>query len=478
MHQATTSSPLSSPDSRVCVSDPEFESESTRTNSAALESPLGGTSPTVTTDRTSPDSPDDCVGEDVHAKDADAMEISGDSKMTTSIVASVDDTEIATPAKKRTRERKFWFRNLSPVRTRSSTGSLPGSSKKSQIQTPPRKVVYVTPAKPRKPRATLTPISTVKSNPRRKHKSSPTGRAQKRSRKSSALEDKQVDDDVVMSDAELAAEVDGKDGESDYEDKVKTPGLSDYGDSSPGGFYDEQDNDDNAKPVESAPRDRVKTPGISGDEASSPGGWYDDQNADPFSKRNESVSWDEVKTPGASSDEASIHGGYCGDRDTSSLTDLDESASGGGVNTPDVSDSETECLGGSQSELSVGNGSKTSVKVVSQSSMEAPDEGSSDFQARENGAEGLKESEAAISNSELKLGKINPTEYQVENIPSVQKHHHHDGVELKSKPEVSPPPKKHQDPDEGPDLEEQEAERSDRSGETGESWVEVCMSEV
>ncbi|KAG0138580.1 hypothetical protein HOY82DRAFT_595732 [Tuber indicum] len=514
MRPTTTSSPLSSPDPQACVSEPEFESESTRTNSTALESPSEGVSPTITTDRTSPDSPDNYIGEkDMHAKDADAMEISEDGKTTTSIAASVGKTESTIPARKRTRERKFWYRNLSPVRTRSSTGSLPGSSKKSQVQTTPQKVGYVTPVKPRKPRATPTTTSTIKkSNPRHKRKSPSAGKARKRSRKSSALEDKQVDDDVIMGDDGEAPEVNGKDGESAYEDKAKTPGPSDDGHSSPGGFYDEQDTETYAKPDESAPRDRVKTPGNSGDEASSSGGWHDSQNTDSCAKRDESVPRDGVKTPGISDDEASSPGGYyydaprtgfysnpnesapgsgvktpgiSGDEASSPggyyydaprtgfYSNPNESAPGSGVKSPGVSDSETEYPGCGQSERLAGNGSGTPVKVDPQSLIGTSDEGSTDFQARENGAEGLKESEAAFSNGELKHEKINLTEHQVENIPSVQ-NHHDDGIEPKSKPEVSPL-KKHQDPDEETDLETQEeVGRGDCSRETGEGG-EVCV---
>ena len=274
MDRATTSPPCPSPGPHSCVSEPGFGSGPTQTTSAILDPPPGGIAPTITADNAGPGSSYDSYGDkNIHAEGANAMQSSEDNKTTSLTATDTDDTEVTTSGKKRTRQRKFWFRNLSPVRTRSSTGSLPGISKNSHIQTTPQKVEDVTLAKPRKPRGTPSTTSAVKKpNPTRKRKSAPVGRARKRSRKSLTRGDKRVEGGV--GDGGQAAEIDGKDDGSDYEDKVKTPGISDDGASSPGQFYDEPDTDASAKPGESVPRDGVKTPGVSDDEASSPGGYF------------------------------------------------------------------------------------------------------------------------------------------------------------------------------------------------------------
>lgn len=275
MDRATTSPPCPSPGPYPCVSEPGFGSGPTQTTSAILDPPPGGIAPTITADSAGPGSSyDSYEDKNRHAQGANAMQSSEDNKTTSLTTTDTDDTEVTTSGKKRTRQRKFWFRNLSPVRTRSSTGSLPGISKSSHVQTTPQKVEDVTLTKPRKPRGTPSTTSAVKKpNPTRKRKSAPAGRARKRSRKSLTRGDKRVGGGGV-GDGGQAAEIDGKDDGSDYEDKVKTPGISDDGASSPGQFYDEPDTDAYAKPSESIPRDGVKTPGVSDNEASSPGGYF------------------------------------------------------------------------------------------------------------------------------------------------------------------------------------------------------------
>ncbi|PWW79926.1 hypothetical protein C7212DRAFT_341078 [Tuber magnatum] len=166
-----------------------------------------------------------------------------------------------TSAKKQTRQRRLWFRNRSPVHARSGADGLPGISRNPRTQTTPQKVEDAIPTKPREPRTTpSTTLAVRKSSSSRKCKSALTGRARKRSRSSLTPGDKQVEGNI--SDDGQAAEVDRKDDEPDYEDKVKIPGVSDDGASSPGGYYHEQDTDAYTKPNKYTPRDRAKPPSV------------------------------------------------------------------------------------------------------------------------------------------------------------------------------------------------------------------------
>jgi len=438
-----------------------------QTASAILDPPSGGIAPTDTADSAGPGSSDGSFEDkNIHAEGVNAtnaMQSGEDNKATSLAAAGINDTEGTASAKKRTRQRKLWFRDLSPVRTRSSTGSLPSSRKKSYIQED------VTPIKPRQLRA-RTNSAVKKPTPTRKRKSAPVGRAPKRSRKSLTPGDKRagggVGDDIQ------AAEIVGRDDESDYEHKVKTPGVSDDEASSTGQFYDEPDTDACAKPDESAFRDGVKTPGISGDEASSPGRYYERDNY-AYAKSDEPAPMDGINTPGASSDAASSLSEFYDEPYADACAKPDESALGGEIKTPDVSDdeasspggyygqdtrahakpigcghkdgvkaldvsdSEEESLGNGQSEHPVDNESGTPARAGSQDSIQASDEGSTNFQADEDGAEVFKEAEAAISDGEPKLGKTDLTEHQVEDRLGVQSRH--GSVEPEAKPELSPP---------------------------------------
>ncbi|PUU82739.1 hypothetical protein B9Z19DRAFT_1074366 [Tuber borchii] len=499
MNRATDSPPRPSPGPRACVSEPGFGFAPAQTTSAILDPPSGDIAPTITADKAGPGSSDDSCGDkNIHAEGANAMQ-SGENDMTSLTATGADNTEVTTSGKKRTRQRKFWFRNLSPVRTRSSTGSLPRISKNSHIKTTPQKVEGMTLTKPRKPRGTPSTTSAVKKpNPTRKRKSAPVGRARKRSKKSLAQGDKRVGGGV--GDGGQAAEIDGKDNGSDYEDKVKTPGISDDGASSPGRFYDEPDADTYAKPDESVPRDGVKTPGISDDEASSPGRYYDERDTDAYARSDDPAPRDGVRTPGVS-DAASSPGGFYGEQDTNVYAKPDESALGNGVNTPgvsddeasspggyyeqdarahakpiecghrdrvrtpDISDTRKESLSSGQSERSADNGSGAPVGMGSQGSIEAPYEEPTNLRADENGAGGFKEAEVALSDNELKLGKTNPTEYQVEDGLSVQ--NRHDSAEPEAKP--GPSPLRRHGSDKRIDLEAQELAHPDQAPEVANS---------
>ena len=460
-----------------------------QTASAILDPPLGDIAPTVTADSAGPSSSDGSFEDgSIYAEGANATQSGEDDDETTSLTAAgTDDTDTAS-AKKRTRQRKLWFRDLSPVRTRSSTGSLPGSRKKSYIQED------VTPIKRRLRSSTTSAVKKSTPTPTRKRKSAPVGRARKRSRKSLTPGDKRAGGGV--SDDRQAAEIDGGDDESDYEHKVKTPGISDDEASSTGQFYDEPDTDACVKLDESAFRDGVKTPGISGDEASSPGRYYerdnyayaksdepapmggiktpgasseaassfsvsyDEPDADACAKPDEFAPRDEIKTPGFSDDEASSPGGYY-EQGTQAHAKPIECGHKDGAKALDISDSEEKSLGNGQSEHPVDNVSGTPARAGSQDSIQASDEGSTNFQADEDGAEVFKEAEAAVSDGEPKLGKTDLTECQVEDRLRVQSRH--GSVEPNAKPELSPP--ECHGPDKQTDVEAHEVTHPDQAPE-------------
>jgi len=432
-----------------------------QTASTILDPPLGSIAPTVMTDTTGPGSPDGPFEDtNIHAEGANAMQSGKDDKTTPLPAAGANEAEVADSEKKRTRKRELWFRGLSPVRTRTSTGSLPRRPQSSRIQTFFEEVEDVTPIKPRKRRATLNTTPAVKkSNPTRKRKSALIGRAPKRSRKSVTPGDKQVGGGA--GNGRQAAEIDGKDDESDYEHNVKTPGVSDDEASSTGLYYEDPETDACAKPDEPAPKDGVKTPGISGDEASSPPRFYE-RDSYSYAKSEEFAPGGRFQSPGVSSDVISSPSGsyqYADDYVGSDGAVLLRNR----IKTPGISDDEASSPGGYQEQEQahakhIGCGQKDGARVLNNN------EGSTNFRADEDGAEGFKEPQAAIPDDKLNLWMNDLAGYQAEDGPRVQSHH--DSVEPKAKPELSQP--RCHGPDKRTDAEAQKVTHPDQAPEVAD----------